>query len=105
MRISDWSSDVGSSDLVRDVEELQALYREFLRVEASGWKGAAGTAVRDNPALTQFFHNMMTRFGALGRSEITVLEVGGTVVSVRSAERRVGKECVSTCRSRWSPDH
>src|SRR3546814_15840025 len=23
----------------------------------------------------------------------------------RSAERRVGKECVSTCRSRWSPDH
>src|SRR3546814_9665193 len=25
--------------------------------------------------------------------------------SVRSAERRVGKECVSTCRSRWSPYH
>src|SRR3546814_17320933 len=23
----------------------------------------------------------------------------------RSADRRVGKECVSTCRSRWSPDH
>src|SRR3546814_14061148 len=26
-------------------------------------------------------------------------------VDDRSAERRVGKECVSTCRSRWSPDH
>src|SRR3546814_17601340 len=26
-------------------------------------------------------------------------------IIVRSAERRVGKECVSTCRSRWSPDH
>src|SRR3546814_2103053 len=25
--------------------------------------------------------------------------------TVRSEERRVGKECVSTCRSRWSPDH
>src|SRR3546814_15518377 len=25
--------------------------------------------------------------------------------SGRSEERRVGKECVSTCRSRWSPDH
>src|SRR3546814_12821128 len=24
---------------------------------------------------------------------------------LRSEERRVGKECVSTCRSRWSPDH
>src|SRR3546814_14054346 len=27
------------------------------------------------------------------------------VVLGRSEERRVGKECVSTCRSRWSPDH
>src|SRR3546814_11071191 len=28
-----------------------------------------------------------------------------TFISMRSEERRVGKECVSTCRSRWSPDH
>src|SRR3546814_11152009 len=28
-----------------------------------------------------------------------------TVTSTRSEERRVGKECVSTCRSRWSPYH
>src|SRR3546814_5573105 len=26
-------------------------------------------------------------------------------LTARSDERRVGKECVSTCRSRWSPDH
>src|SRR3546814_14451685 len=26
-------------------------------------------------------------------------------IAIRSEERRVGKECVSTCRSRWSPDH
>src|SRR3546814_13698781 len=31
-------------------------------------------------------------------------QILGRVV-VRSEERRVGKECVSTCRSRWSPDH
>src|SRR3546814_3031425 len=30
---------------------------------------------------------------------------GSEVLTVRSEERRVGKECVSTCRSRWSPDH
>src|SRR3546814_13091753 len=30
---------------------------------------------------------------------------GQTVPVPRSEERRVGKECVSTCRSRWSPDH
>src|SRR3546814_12631701 len=29
----------------------------------------------------------------------------GPTACTRSAERRVGKECVSTCRSRWSPDH
>src|SRR3546814_9701975 len=30
---------------------------------------------------------------------------GGFFKRERSEERRVGKECVSTCRSRWSPDH
>src|SRR3546814_13026735 len=29
----------------------------------------------------------------------------GWAIPARSEERRVGKECVSTCRSRWSPDH
>src|SRR3546814_14097088 len=36
------------------------------------------------------------------------MECGIDVLSMRglrSEERRVGKECVSTCRSRWSPDH
>src|SRR3546814_17555435 len=32
-------------------------------------------------------------------------ENAALAAGVRSAERRVGKECVSTCRSRWSPDH
>src|SRR3546814_20366398 len=31
--------------------------------------------------------------------------LGSSQVDTRSEERRVGKECVSTCRSRWSPDH
>src|SRR3546814_18665955 len=30
---------------------------------------------------------------------------GRRILEDRSEERRVGKECVSTCRSRWSPDH
>src|SRR3546814_1364999 len=34
-----------------------------------------------------------------------VREVDGRVIQRRSEERRVGKECVSTCRSRWSPYH
>src|SRR3546814_20323537 len=34
-----------------------------------------------------------------------VLSTAGNLVFQRSEERRVGKECVSTCRSRWSPYH
>src|SRR3546814_6853554 len=36
------------------------------------------------------------------------LDLGGTparLLADRSEERRVGKECVSTCRSRWAPYH
>src|SRR3546814_15652075 len=34
-----------------------------------------------------------------------VVELRTAHIAARSEERRVGKECVSTCRSRWSPDH
>src|SRR3546814_18240439 len=34
-----------------------------------------------------------------------LLRVASTFQAPRSEERRVGKECVSTCRSRWSPYH
>ena len=34
-----------------------------------------------------------------------ILEDPASLSAYRSEERRVGKECVSTCRSRWSPYH
>src|SRR3546814_5509420 len=69
MRISDWSSDVCSSDLMSEAE--------------SGQSGA-GFQLR----------TLLFRAG-----------LSGNGVADRSEERRVGKECVSTCRSRWSPYH
>src|SRR3546814_4194215 len=41
----------------------------------------------------------------LGRLARVRPDVGSDGVAARSEERRVGKECVSTCRSRWSPYH
>src|SRR3546814_16621487 len=32
-------------------------------------------------------------------------DLGAVAADIRSEERRVGKECVSTCRTRWSPSH
>src|SRR3546814_9144512 len=74
MRISDWSSDVCSSDLApvviyRRARPATATIRGRFRLFLLGWLDKMIGAVR------------------MGRSE----------------ERRVGKECVSTCRSRWSP--
>src|SRR3546814_13763387 len=44
------------------------------------------------------------RRGGQGRND-TPYGLAATVWTRRSEERRVGKECVSTCRSRWSPYH
>src|SRR3546814_4818743 len=87
MRISDWSSDVCSSDL-KTPSPMQASLRllnkrRFLPLFITQLLGA----FNDN-----LFKNAM------------VLFVVYTVYNdERSEERRVGKECVSTCRSRWSP--
>src|SRR3546814_3187980 len=69
MRISDWSSDVCSSDL--DQRRQGFGYDDFRR---RGWR-----------------HQQLIE--------------GSQFALTRSEERRVGKECVSTCRSRWSPYH
>src|SRR3546814_10907157 len=70
MRISDWSSDVCSSDL------------DELPYHSDSWR--------------------LERIRSLGDR---FLSAGFPGHGDRSEERRVGKECVSTCRSRWSPSH
>src|SRR3546814_9747867 len=77
MRISDWSSDVCSSDL-RDVRALE-VHEGLVHVG--------------------------TTLNGLNQPICTFLSKGPPSSTVRSEERRVGKECVSTCRSRWSPSH
>src|SRR3546814_18673945 len=98
MRISDWSSDVCSSDLTgggvdHDMVMVPAERRHGLR-QLTGATGedpeellvaAEGTGSSPDPRGT--------------------LRVGIDQQDTRSEERRVGKECVSTCRCRWSPYH
>src|SRR3546814_19730386 len=43
-------------------------------------------------------------FRALRDLAVRAAARGADALAIRSEERRVGKECVSTCRSRWSPD-
>src|SRR3546814_14935406 len=99
MRISDWSSDVCANGVwgtyrqwqdqgaqVRKGEKssLVIFYKDYAPVEA--------TASEDDPE---------RRFVARASRVFNVSQVEG----YRSEERRVGKECVSTLRSRWSSYH
>src|SRR3546814_12504893 len=88
MRISDWSSDVCSSDLVRQTRRLCT--HAVGRHEAPPLGGEShGAFAADHRA---------RRTDRGGRYRAAPAALG-----LRSEERRVGKECVSTCKSRWSP--
>src|SRR3546814_16960349 len=84
MRISDWSSDVCSSDL--------PLQGGDDAVAVVGDDGALG-------------HLVAVPCDHLDKAVPRAVVGQGAGVGDRSEERRVGKECVSTCRSRWSPNH
>src|SRR3546814_15244069 len=94
MRISDWSSDVCSSDLKRgcfDAEET-GLLRKAIELD-EGIRAnvvALGDSKGGSTELALWNHPGDDLFGSVAR---------------RSEERRVGTECVSTWRSRWSAYH
>src|SRR3546814_63715 len=63
---------------------------------------AAGDTNTDEPMLIEASDALIPRHGALARQAASL---GMCVTGERSAARGVGKECASTCRSRWSPKH
>src|SRR3546814_16944945 len=108
LRISDWSSDVCSSDLEDDEE-----YRHMRsRLEAESAPAATrrqlqiGQRILVRPAFgTDKINGLaVSRTAAPSRTSPAMQPQRGAPAP-RSEERRVGKEGVSTCRSRWSPDH
>src|SRR3546814_4880586 len=92
MRISDWSSDVCSSDLGRT--PLERAKHQF----------AIYVAIKARPVeIGQRFPQQRRHIRHV-RDRVRFAR-GQRVGGVRSEERRVGKECVSKCRSRWSAYH
>src|SRR3546814_10022043 len=90
MRISDWSSDVCSSDLPN--------FAHATPVVPEPMKGSRMVA----PSGTKLRHHRMSASGFSVGCPCLWTPTGRLR---RSEERRVGKECVSTWRSRWSTDH
>src|SRR3546814_18828195 len=102
MRISDWSSDVCSSDLHC---RLDGSAQDLLRQAMVRWDWSARVVHR--------VLRVARTLADLGQADVIGIphiaeaiqyrQPWGAGMNPRSEERRVGKECVSPCRSRWSP--
>src|SRR3546814_7874365 len=112
MRISDWSSDVCSSDLADGGEPVTA--REAFEAKAEfiiSIKPAKIVSIKEhkslgiNRARAGEFFDLIDKFAGYGFNKSHAAAYALLTWQSRSEERRVGKECVSTCRSRWSPYH
>src|SRR3546814_15869308 len=101
MRISDWSSDVCSSDLiiVCTVECNQGVMYPV----AEGGVTCHATGGSKPQCRRIGLHGAQACRRTKDLAEGGWLHLHALAISRRSEERRVGKECVSTCRSRWSP--
>src|SRR3546814_14472020 len=130
MRMSDWSSDVFSSDLlgldIGAAQRFELMANLFDQRGRGSYVGGPGSIAAGRPATSvkgegpgdptrneaRNFTLTYAHRDLLGGS-LTLQGFyydfyalyGGDTFPVRSEERRVGKECVSTCRSRWSPYH
>src|SRR3546814_12694801 len=115
MRISDWSSDVCSSDLITvngkrvNIPSYQVQDGDVIQVKAKSRElplvlQGVESPERDLPDYIEVDHNQMK---ATYIREPKLADVPYPVDMaphlVRSEARRVGKACVSKCRSRWSP--
>src|SRR3546814_20257071 len=101
MRISDWSSDVCSSDLLGEIHAAEIKPGELVESEAKTLLGLGLAPGLGKLRAALFLQDA----GQLGFKAAVNLLLGQADAEERSEERRVGKECVSTCRSRWSPYH
>src|SRR3546814_12635796 len=140
MRISDWSSDVCSSDLTvlpapttspttttsttttteappppEDPGGNEELPAEPVPVvpetvpprpaEPGVYAADAAQVIRRQLRVAEAEAVELTTAYQSSKERVVALESELDLLEVRSEERRVGKECVSPCRSRWSPDH
>src|SRR3546814_15362264 len=107
MRISDWSSDVCSSDLVLARLIKKVLYVGVFAFILGNFNWLSGIVFRSLSGLGLMASGSsltIAEFLQPGRLAQVGVDTAAPLLE-RSEERRVGKGCVSTCRSRWAPYH
>src|SRR3546814_14937637 len=101
MRISDWSSDVCSSDLVKP-ESTKPTDQLACQI---AFAARFDHETLETLTCRYFYDADLDPFneeaGNISVPQALIKQIGFFLVPARSEERRVGKECVSTCRPRW----
>src|SRR3546814_13387865 len=100
MRISDWSSDVCSSDLVDEGKEPNSMTLGAT-CGMAGWERALG---RSMIMRLHLMEDLVSEICSVDDEDELHAALMTAARRMRSEERRVGNECVSKCESRWSPD-
>src|SRR3546814_14742773 len=103
MRISDWSSDVCSSDLLLELTLMPGAVR-LSEPHAQGLIEHVMVIDGEMELLVDGRWTLLRQRSAV-RFAADTPHGYRNLTEQRSEERRVGKECVSTCRSRWHPYH
>src|SRR3546814_11284930 len=106
MRISDWSSDVCSLDCLRPLGVMVSYGQASGAVPPFdiGLLAQKGSVFLAKSTLATFVQDT-DELRRLANEVFEVIRKGAIHVDIRSEERSGGKECVSTCRSRWWPYH
>src|SRR3546814_15774990 len=109
MRISDWSSDVCSSDLI-EASSHRLIGVQVVAPGAGELIQAAALAIRARMTVQELAEQLFPYLTMVEGLKLAAQTFSKNVKLLsccagRSEERRVGKECVRKCRSRWSPDH
>src|SRR3546814_20653479 len=106
MRISDWSSDVCSSDLIEEMAEYASVPVINGLTDASHPCQIMADMLTIIESGKQLPGLKVAWLGDGNNVLDSIMEVAGLMqIDVRSEERSVGKARVSKCRSRWSPDN
>src|SRR3546814_15762261 len=107
MRISEWSSDVCSSDLAlrRKPEASASAEIKSRRGRSPDLRGVGLFAANQKPSGRSPDYVRTTSSPLTSTATARSDSPRQGPATQRSEERRVGKECVRTCRSRWSPYH
>src|SRR3546814_996819 len=102
MRISDWSSDVCSSDLP---QPTPGQHHTDAATQRAGDTRIHRTRQRPGSRVHRGHTHRTLRVQRVVKPRVSRDQARTKHVLTRSEARRVGKECVSTCRSRWMPYH